>query len=189
MNIKNKYKDKEIFYKYKGTISDYPLVKPFIIDKVDANGNTVTFTIRKGKSLVFHLFVFLICIIPMIIIIYNCLSLNSNFKTRHILRIPNEFYYNDDYKAIDLDLTNDGSNLENVNISLYYNNELLLNFERIEPGESIGAIPLDLSKYKLPLECKLKYTAYKDNIVYSDVMLDVLIVDTGVLDEQFNNLF
>lgn len=183
-------KDTKNIYLYKGSSYEYPPIKTYCIDKRVVKGSTTYLTLRRVIPMWVHIFIIMLLISPHVFIITKIITTESVQVRQHTMRIPSEMYYDYETKILDLDITNDSSNFEVVNITLLSsNNEQILELKGINPGDAIGSIPTEFIFDSLPMSCKIIYQTKYDDHIFNDTIKDVLIVDRSVADKDVNRDF
>lgn len=179
-----------VIYVYKGINYDTAPIRYYYIDSVIFSNGVKYFTIRKKIPVYIHLFIIIILLTPLIKVNYEYYSKESIQVRKHTLRIPDEMYYDFDTKILDIDITNDGSNFEIISFSIQDSGgKSILDLNGINPGESIGSIPVNYEFKQLPIICKIVYkTSYKGS-VFKNIVKDVSIVDRAVADNDINRDF
>lgn len=181
---------KQVLYKYKSMIFDEIPVRNYYIERKEVVGNITYISIKKVMPNYVHVCIISILLIFLVIINYLAYKANDTQIRSHTIRVPKEMYYDFETKVIDLDICNDDSNFEVINITLRdsYNKEIV-RLSGIEPGDSIGGIPIEYTFSKLPITCTLSYSAKYNNFVFKEIKRDVLVVDKRVVEDSINRDF
>lgn len=191
MEVLHKDKEMQTLYVHKERISEDPPFKNYTIEKKEIKGNIEYITIRRVVPLFVHILFALILVTPMVFINYKAYTDGSVQKRVHTIRVPSTMYWDNRTNTIDVDVINDSSNLETISIELRdKNGKLILQFNGIKPGESIGSVPI--SEYKvtdIPISGRLIYKSSYNEFVYNEIEIDVLIVDRRVAEKEQNNDF
>ena len=175
-------------YKYKGIIYDHAPFKKFHVIEIELIDGVEIKVIERRFSFVTHL------IIISFIVFCNIFLLNSIITSHntveHIIRVPEKMYYDSDLRILNLDITNDISNIESVSIKLLdTDGNTIFKLNGIEPNESVGGIYVESEEFNvLPCTCMLEYSYYTDLNVYTK-NLKVSILDSKINYTQYNDLF
>lgn len=177
-------------YVYKGRRYDSPPIKLYHIDSIEfIEGAKYTY-IRRKLPIYVHIIILCVLILPLAKLNYDSMHKESVQVRKHTLRVPSEMYYDSSTKILDIDITNDGSNFETVSFTIQDSNgSIIVKLNGINPGESIGSIPVQYKFSKLPLKCKIVYKTTYQGSVFKDIERDVLVVDRIVADKDTNRDF
>lgn len=174
-------------YVYKGRNYDSIPIKNYHAHTVDFKNGVKYVGIRSKIPMYIHLIIVGLLLIPLVKLNYDRLSKESIQVGKHTLRIPSEMYYDLNTKILDIDITNDGSNFETISFIIQdQDGDNIVELNGINPGESIGSIPVNYDFKKLPLKCKIIYKSSYQGNIFKDVKMDVLVVDRVVADKDLN---
>lgn len=177
-------------YIFKGEKYEDPPINSYHVDSIEVVGDMKYIGIRRKLPIYIHVIILCTLLLPLIILNYNSLTKDSVQVRKHTLRVPSEMYYDASTKVLDIDITNDGSNFETVSFSIEDSSgNTIVKLNGINPGESIGSIPVEYNFKKLPLKCKIIYRTTYEGSIFKDIVMDVLVVDRVVADKDVNRDF
>lgn len=192
MRRKIKDENQDIIYKYKGITYSYLPFKNYRVDKIEQEGSTIYYTISKTIPLFIHIII--ICsLISLLIILFININNNSSIDITHKARVPSEMYWDSKNKILDIDITNDESNIDTV-ISFKLidgkSNKVILDVKGINQGESIGSLPIDDYEFNnLPKSYRLEYHISYKYLISKVENFNIIVIDKDKAESELNNDF
>lgn len=181
---------KSILYQYNGQTYETPPIKHYYIEMEEMNGAITYISIHRMIPNYVHTILIIFLLVPLIILNYFSFKIKNIQIKDHTLRVPSEMYYDNRTKVLDLDITNDSSNFEVISFTIESpTGEVILELNGINPGESVGSIPIEFKFDSLPVRCILIYKATCNGFVFREIYKDILVVDRRVADNDINHDF
>jgi hypothetical protein len=190
MKILPGFSTHNVLYKYRGQVYETLPIRNYYIEMEEIVGTVKYISVRRKIPMYIHVLILLMLVVPLIIINYSNSQEDTVQVRNHTLRIPSEMYYDYTTKILDIDITNDNSNFETISLTIKSpKGDTIIQLNGINPGESIGSLPVDFEFESLPVKGTITYKSMYNNYVFKDIEKDVLIVDRVVADRDVNRDF
>jgi hypothetical protein len=179
------------YYRYKGVLYEEPPFESFKVVNADyRDDGTIIYNIKSKRPSILNLFL-LLPVIGLILFNVAVYDMRTGDGFTHITRIPEQMYYDSVSGTIDVDIENDAQNVGNISLKLVddLNGQTLLELEGIEPGESIGSIPVESVETGMPVMCTLYYTVTPAYVSLTPLEKKVMLIDRANSDSELNQYF
>lgn len=182
---------KTIIYLYKGKGYEVPPIKSYYIDMKEIKDDITYITIRRKIPSFIHGIIMGALLAPLLVSIYYVSISSNNIQIRnHTIRVPSEMYYDNRTGTLDIDISNDSSNFETISILIKDNEgNNIIELNGINPGESVGTLPVEIDNDKLPMRSTIVYKSNHGFYEFKSIKLNVLIVDRSIADKDINRDF
>lgn len=184
--------ERVILYRYKGVLHEIPPITDYkvISESYLEEEGVYVHEIKASRPSMLNL----LLIIPIIgIIVFNVPIYNMRVHQSfyHITKVPSQMYWDSRVNTIDVDIENDEQNVGSINVKLVNDVDGSTVFELtgINPGESIGAIPIEAAPTNLPVMCTLYYEVLPGYLALKPLEKKVMLVDRNSSDKELNEYF
>lgn len=176
-----------MIFVYKGSCYESNPIKYYYINNEYYIGTIKYICITKRLPVFIHLFITTLFVLILCSLLYISKMTNEGTFGNHIINVPTEMYYSSSNRVLDVDISNDSSNFESIDITIRdKSNNVLLTFSNIEPSEAVGGVEIAYEFSKLPASCIIEYVMVSPNLLSKSVTLDVLIIDRDVASSDMN---